>query len=86
MKNLLLALSIVAVASCTRQTSDNPAADSNVVDNDSASVAKDEWTSLFNGSDLTGWRFYKNRQNNSWEVVDSVLHCKPFDNAEKETC
>ena len=38
---------------------------------------------LFNGKDLTGWRFYKDRQNDSWEVIDGVLHCKPFDVAEK---
>jgi hypothetical protein len=35
-------------------------------------------TPLFNGKDFSGWRFYKGRENNSWEVVDGVLHCKPF--------
>ncbi|MFM7853548.1 MAG: DUF1080 domain-containing protein [Flammeovirgaceae bacterium] len=38
---------------------------------------------LFNGSDFTGWRFYKDRDSNSWEVVDGMLHCKPFDGNEK---
>ncbi|MFM8912330.1 MAG: DUF1080 domain-containing protein [Flammeovirgaceae bacterium] len=38
---------------------------------------------LFNGKDLTGWRFYKDRDNNSWEINDGVLHCKPFDGNEK---
>lgn len=40
-------------------------------------------TPLFNGKDFSGWRFYKGRENNSWEVVDGVLHCKPFDGNEK---
>lgn len=38
---------------------------------------------LFNGKDLTGWRFYKDRDNNSWEVLDGTLHCKPFEGNEK---
>jgi hypothetical protein len=41
------------------------------------------WVSLFNGQDTTGWRFFKNKENNSWEVVDGTLHCKPFDDANK---
>ena len=39
--------------------------------------------SIFNGKDLSGWRFFKGRENNSWEVVDGVMHCKPFDGNEK---
>ncbi len=42
-------------------------------------------TSLpFNGKNLDGWRFFKNKENNSWEVAaDGSLHCKPFDGNEK---
>jgi hypothetical protein len=36
------------------------------------------WTSLFDGKTLKGWRAYKNMENDSWEVVDGTLHCKPF--------
>ncbi|MFM8739659.1 MAG: DUF1080 domain-containing protein, partial [Cytophagales bacterium] len=39
--------------------------------------------SIFNGKDLSGWRFFKGRENNSWEVVDGTMHCKPFDGNEK---
>jgi Domain of Unknown Function (DUF1080) len=39
------------------------------------------WKALFDGTSLEGWGFYKNLQNNSWEVVDGTLHCKPFDSA-----
>lgn len=39
---------------------------------------------LFNGKNLDGWRFFKNKENNSWEVAaDGSLHCKPFDGNEK---
>ncbi|PWT95198.1 MAG: DUF1080 domain-containing protein [Bacteroidetes bacterium] len=34
------------------------------------------WKTLFNGKDLTGWRTYQNKEQNSWEVVDGQLHCK----------
>ena len=44
---------------------------------------KQQGTPLFNGKDLSGWRFYKGRENNNWEVVDGTLHCKPFDGNEK---
>ena len=37
------------------------------------------WKLLFDGSTMNGWRFYKDKPNNSWEVVDGTLHCKPFD-------
>ena len=37
------------------------------------------WILLFDGQSKTGWRVFKNKENNSWEVVDGTLHCKPFD-------
>jgi len=36
------------------------------------------WKLLFDGSTMNGWRFFKNAENNTWEVVDGTLHCKPF--------
>jgi hypothetical protein len=35
------------------------------------------WKVLFNGQNLDGFRFFKNKENNSWEVVDGSLHAKP---------
>lgn len=43
----------------------------------------DGWKLLFNGRDTQGWRTFKNQENNSWEVIDGTLHCKPFDAADK---
>jgi len=40
--------------------------------------AKEGWINLFNGTSLDGWKFFKDKENNSWEVVDGTLHCKPF--------
>lgn len=43
-----------------------------------------EGVELFNGKNLDGWRFYKNKENNSWEITtDGLLHCKGFDGNEK---
>jgi hypothetical protein len=36
------------------------------------------WNLLFDGESLKGWRAYKNLENDSWEVIDGTLHCKPF--------
>ena len=33
---------------------------------------------LFDGQTMNGWRMFKNKENDSWEVVDSTLHCKGF--------
>ncbi|MBX2965691.1 MAG: DUF1080 domain-containing protein [Cyclobacteriaceae bacterium] len=39
--------------------------------------------SLFDGQSLTGWRIFRNLPNNSWEVADGTLHCKPFSDTEE---
>lgn len=36
------------------------------------------WKVLFDGTTLNGWRTFKNLPNDSWEVSDGTLHCKPF--------
>jgi len=41
------------------------------------------WKLLFNGENMDGWRTYKGKENDSWEVVDGALHCKPEEEAQK---
>jgi hypothetical protein len=43
------------------------------------------WQLLFDGKSLNGWRFFKDRVNDSWEVVDGALHCKSFEAATKRS-
>ncbi len=38
----------------------------------------DGWRLLFDGTSLTGWQIYKGRANDTWEVVNGTLHCKPL--------
>lgn len=38
----------------------------------------DGWKLLFDGETLNGLRFFKNQPNDSWEVSEGTLHCKPF--------
>jgi hypothetical protein len=38
----------------------------------------DGWKLLFDGQTTNGWKFFKNKPNDSWEVVDGTLHCKAF--------
>lgn len=44
---------------------------------------KEGWKLLFNGRNMDGWKTYKDRENNSWEVVDGTLHCKADSLADK---
>jgi hypothetical protein len=34
------------------------------------------WKVLFDGTTTNGWKIFKDRKNNSWEVVNGLLHCK----------
>jgi hypothetical protein len=36
------------------------------------------FTPLLSDNSLSGWRFFRNKPNNSWEISNGVLHCKPF--------
>lgn len=47
------------------------------------STTSDGWRSLFDGQSMEGWRFFKGRENNSWEVKDGALHCKNSQEADK---
>jgi hypothetical protein len=35
------------------------------------------WQLLFDGQTMSGWRIFKGYPNDSWEVADGALHCKP---------
>lgn len=43
----------------------------------------DGWILLFDGVSKNGWRTFKGKENDSWEVTEGTLHCKPFDGNEK---
>ncbi len=36
------------------------------------------WKLLFDGQTTNGWRLFKNKENDTWEVLDGTLHCKPI--------
>lgn len=87
----LIILLTVSVISCTKKESTEGTDSTETANAESIDAAqnvlseaeqKDGWMLLFNGKDLHGWRFFKNKENNSWEVVDGTLHSKPFDSAE----
>jgi hypothetical protein len=43
------------------------------------------WTLLFNGENTNGWRFFKNKENDTWEVLNGTLHCKSDSLAKKRS-
>jgi hypothetical protein len=81
MKRLIPFLFIVTIlAACGKKTSTEestattaPAqADNTLTEQQKA----DGWKLLFDGQTTNGWRFYKGKENDTWEVVDGTLHCK----------
>ncbi|NJN41800.1 MAG: DUF1080 domain-containing protein [Flammeovirgaceae bacterium] len=47
----------------------------------SAQSKKSKWQSLFDGKSMDGWRTYQDKENDTWEVKDGALHCKPMSEA-----
>lgn len=96
MKNIFtLMLAVVLFAACqsTKTSSNNQPdtndgttasqTDTNRANQLTAAEKNAGWKLLFNGEDMDGWRTYKNRENDSWEVVNGTLHCKAEDAAKK---
>jgi hypothetical protein len=94
MNRLALFTLFILMIACSTQTKKNEAAqvqDSAQVDKVETSPAtqlsEDQkaagWKLLFDGQSLNGWRAFKNQQYNSWEVVDGMLHCKPFEDGKE---
>jgi hypothetical protein len=81
---LILMISIIACK--PKQTDSLDASDSIAVESSVVTainqLTEEEktagWKLLFDGQSLNGWKFYKNKPNDSWEVIDGTLHCKPF--------
>jgi hypothetical protein len=83
----LFVVSVIFLASCQSSKTENTSA------GDTTQVAEtpttptmnqlteaqkaEGWKALFNGQSTDGFRFYKNKENTSWEVADGALHAKP---------
>lgn len=67
---------VVALCSChsTGNKSNNTDSPATAAENISSS-ASSEWTVLFNGKDLSGWRGFQDKPIDAWEVVNGELHC-----------
>jgi hypothetical protein len=86
MKNSFLGLALaLLMIGCQPRTSENDQAshqDQKSPEQELAdSLTAAGWKNLFNGT-LQGWAMYKGLDNNSWEAVDGLLHCKAFDSAQ----
>ena len=66
------------------EQNEQPAASETKSENQLTEAQKnDGWKLLFNGQNMDGWRTFKNKENDSWEVVDGTLHCKAKGAADK---
>jgi len=86
-----LCVMLITILSCqSKKQASEMATDSlNVTTGESAyNVLTEEqknqgWKLLFDGQSTSGWKMYQGKENDSWEVVDGTLHCKPFEPSTK---
>ncbi len=71
MKNIFAFLSVIMLmTACGPKKSETP---NQLTEQQKA----DGWKLLFDGKTMDGWRVFKGKENDTWEVVDGTLHCKP---------
>lgn len=80
MKKIWIVFSLMVMFSCGTQKQEQTSAyNEDAPENNVApGEAAEGWYSLFDGTSMRGWRTFRNQQNDSWEVADGALHCKPF--------
>src|SRR5580765_2503214 len=84
MKKLISLLFVVAACSSAKKDNQEAQDAAQVTDAATALPTLTEtqkaegWKLLFDGKSLNGWQIYKARKNNTWEVKDGILHCKPL--------
>ena len=86
MKKILFVIYSLAVTTDLMQCSSKKQEEQAVKDAPSSTAAQlteaqkaEGWQLLFDGQTTNGWQIFKARENNTWEVVDGVLHCKALD-------
>lgn len=72
MKKLLILL-MLGAAACSTPKSENASTTPNQL---TEAQKAEGWKLLFDGQTMNGWRSFKNKENNTWEVLDGTLHCK----------
>jgi Domain of Unknown Function (DUF1080) len=81
MKNILVLLFLIAlVTACGPKKTEESTAVSlsaSSTDNKLSDAQKaDGWKLLFDGKTTDGWRIFKGKENDTWEVSNGTLHCK----------
>lgn len=82
-------LALIVLVACETRKKENATADNITANSDpgqnklTQAQSSDGWKLLFDGETMDGWHYFKNKESDSWEVVDGTLHCKAFDNAKK---
>jgi hypothetical protein len=81
---------LASLLACGTKKTETPAVDSTAVKPEAAAPAPSPaaqlseadsaagYKLLFDGQTLNGWKYFKDKSSDSWEVADGTLHCKPF--------
>lgn len=84
LKPLIMAMLLLAACKPGEQKQEESADSAATEPTANATSLTDEqkaegWMLLFDGKSMDGWKFFKDKENNSWEIVDGTLHCKPYE-------
>ncbi len=77
MKKLLILLLVASSCSSSKKENQQPTETSFAATLTEAQKTEG-WRLLFDGQTLNGWKIFKDRTNNTWEVKEGALHCKPL--------
>lgn len=83
MKNILAFIFLIALTfGCSPKKAEESTASTvslsaSPTDNQLSDAQKAEgWKLLFDGKTMDGWRVFKGKENDTWEVSNGTLHCK----------
>jgi hypothetical protein len=77
MKKLFALVLVAAACSPAKKQENQEQPETSMAASLTEAQKSEGWKLIFDGQTLNGWKIYKDRKNNTWEVKDGALHCKP---------
>ncbi|HTH55887.1 MAG TPA: DUF1080 domain-containing protein [Cyclobacteriaceae bacterium] len=77
MRKLFALFLVAAACSPAKRESDQGQSETSMAATLTEAQKSDGWRLIFDGQTMNGWKIFKDRKNNTWEVKDGTLHCKP---------
>jgi len=76
MKKLFVLVLVAAACSPAKKEENQAQSETSVAASLTEAQKIEGWKLIFDGKTLSGWKIFKDRKNNTWEVQEGMLHCK----------